>query len=390
MHGFMSPAEVQVAPQQQLVAQARSWWSRQKWLAIFVIIPTLLAAAYLYLVASDQYVSEAHFIVRSQTSGSSSSGSGGLAGLLGGGGGGSLTSMADSVTVTDYLQSHDAVEALQKRLNLVALFRRPEADFLSRLMIARPTPEYLYGYYGNQVQVDFDIDTGITSLTARAFRPGDAYAIASQLLQLGEQRVNEMNVRAYADAVALTKRQVDETERALRAIGGQVTSYRQSEREVDPAGAASAQIGLVTQLNGNLAAARAQLQTTTQLIGANNPQAEALRKQIQSLEQQIGTQNARLTGNNNAIASSLGTYEDLQTQRAFLQQRYASVSTSYEQARQQAIKQQLYIVRVVNPNMPVKSIYPRRFVTTLTVLVVLFILYAIGWLIITGVREHSS
>ena len=387
----MSPAEVQVSPQQQLAVRARGLWARHKWITMFVFLPTLIAAAYLYLIASDQYVSEAHFTVRSQAAGSSSSSSsssGGIGGLLGGGG--SLAGYGDSMMVADYLQSHDAVEALQKRLDLVALFRRPGTDFLSRLSIARPTPEFLFKYYQGQVQVLFDQDTGITTMTARAFRPADAYAITSQLLHLGERRVNEMNVRAYGDAVALSKRQLDEAERALRAVGTRVTSFRQTEREVDPAGAASAQIGLVTQLQGNLAAARAQLQTTSQLIGNNNPQAEALRKQITSLEQQIGTQNARLTGNNNAIASGLGTFEDLQTQRTLLQQRYASNSSAYEQARLQALRQQLYIVRVVNPNLPVKSIYPRRFVSVLTILVVLFIVYSIGWLIVAGVREHSS
>ena len=170
-------------------------------------------------------MSEAHFIVRSQggSSSSGSSGGGSLSSLFGGSSGGQqhLTSIGDSMTVDDYLQSHDAVEALQKRLDLVTLFRRPGTDLLSRMMVARPTPEYLLGYYQRQVQVQFDSDTGITTLTARAFRPEDAYAIATQLLLLGEGRVNEMNVRSYSDAVSLTKRQMEETERSLRAMGVQ-------------------------------------------------------------------------------------------------------------------------------------------------------------------------
>lgn len=386
----MTPAEVQATPQQRFAARLREFWAARKWMMIMVFIPTLIAAAYLYLFASDQYVSEAHFIVRSGSGSSSSSSSSGLGSLLGGGGGAAAASLGDAMTVADYLQSHDAVDALQKRLDLVALFRRPEADFFSRLMIARPTPEYLNSYVQSQVQVEFDTDKGITTLTARAFRPQDAYAITSQLLQLGERRVNEMNVRAYGDAVSLTKRQLDEVERALRGIGGQVTNFRQTNNDVDPANSASAQIGLVTQMQGALSQARAQLQTTSQLIGTNNPQVEALRKQIQSLEAQIKSQRSGLAGSSTAIASGLGTFEDLQTQRTFLQTRYASISTSYEQARQQAIKQQLYIVRVVNPNMPVKSIYPRRFINVLTIFVLLYIIYSIGWLIVAGVREHSA
>lgn len=389
----MSPAETQIAPPPPIEERAHSLWTRYKWFTIVVLAPTLIVAAYLYFVASDQYVSEAHFVVKSasSSSGSGGSSSSGLSGLFGGGSSTStIAAVGESLAVSDYLMSHDAVSALQKQLDLVRIWRRPGVDWLSTIRVTKPTPEFLESFYKSQVDVYFDTDNGITTLTARAFTPDDAYAIASQLLQLGERRVNVMNVRAYRDAVALSKGQLDEAERNLRAIGGRVTAFRQTEKDVDPAGSASAQISLVSRLRGELSAARSQLATTSRLIGGSNPQIDALRQQIRSLEAQVAAQDNVLAGNNTAIAAGLGNFEQLQMQQGFLQQRYTTAGTNYETARQQALRQQVYLVRIVDPNMPVKSIYPRRFVTLLTIFVVLLVVYSIGWLIAAGVREHAA
>ena len=389
MHGFMTPADAQVESSVPPGVRARRLWRRYKWFVLIVIAPTLPLAAYLYAMASDQYVSEAHFLVRTQGGGDPAPSAGGITAALGFGGGGAAAS-SEAQSVSDYLTSHDVVDTLQKRLNLVALFRRPEADIVSRLPVADPTPEFLLRYYQQQVDVYYDLDNGITTLKARAFRPQDAYQLSRTLLALGEQRVNEMNIRGFSDAVSLSRRQLDEAEKALSEVQTQLTRFRQSERDVDPAGTAQAQIGLVSRLSQELSAARAQLATTQSLIGADSPQVVALRQQIRSLESQLATQNNRLAGGASAIAEGLGGYERLRIQQELLAKRYESASTVYQQARQNAVRQQLYLVRVVEPNMPVKSLYPRRALTLLTVFCALLVIYAIGWLIAAGVREHAA
>lgn len=385
----MTPAEGQADIRPPISTRLRALWKRNKWFAIVVIMPTLILATYLYGMASNQYVSEAHFLVRAQGGANPAPASGITAALgFGGGGGGAAASEAQSIA--DYLTSHDVVQALQKKLDLVRLFRRPEADLVSRLSIEKPTPEFLLRFYQQQVDVYYDTDTGITTLKARAFRPQDAYLLSSTLLQLGEQRVNEMNIRGFSDAVSLSRRQLDEAERALGEVQAQLTRFRQSERDVDPAGTAQAQITLVSRLSQELSAARAQMATTQALIGADSPQVEALREQIRSLEGQLAVQNNRLTGGSSAIAEGLGGYERLRIQQELLAKRYDAASGVYQQARQNAVRQQLYVVRVVEPNMPVKSLYPKRALSILTVFCALMVVYAIGWLIAAGVREHAA
>ena len=86
----------------------------------------------------------------------------------------------------------------------------------------------------------------------------------------------------------------------------------------------------------------------------------------------------------------MGGYEKLKLEQGFLAKRYEAAASSLAMAREQAQRQQLYIVHVVEPNVPVKSLYPERWRITLTVLIGTLLLYSIGWLIAAGVREHAA
>lgn len=366
----------------------RSWDNAAAWRypALLIVLPTLLVAAYYYLVAADQYESEAHFIVSSNASGGQSAGSfGSLFGISAGG-----STQSQTMAVPDFLESHEAVSALRRKLDLVAMFRRPEADVLSRLSKASPTPEELQRYFEKMVRVHYDADTGITTLNVHAFRPADAHAIADQLLLLGEEQVNRMNARRYGDAVAAGRTQVAAAERRVAEVQGRITAYRQTGRDIDPEVSGKAQIELVSGLKTQLAAAQATLATMDASIGRSSPQYVAMQRQISSLQTAIVTQSAELTGGARAVASNLGGYEDLRVQQEFAAKNYDAAAASLVKAQEDAARQQLYVVRVVDANMPVKALFPQRARIVLMTLLALCVAYGIGWLILAGVREHAA
>jgi len=351
-----------------------------------VVVPALLVAGYLYLIAADQYESEAHFLVRTAEPAPMpaigvSQAISAATGLSAG--------QSEAMSVADYLTSHDAVEALRRRASLVARFTRPEADFFSRLRPAMPTPERLLKYYREQVTVDYSTETGITTLRVRSFRPADSYVIMQNLLQLGEQRVNDLNSRSFNDALAGARRQLSEAEDELTRVQARLTNYRQSRGDIDPQASGQAQIGLVTTLTGQLATARAQLSAMRGAISADSPQYQALTARVQALSAQVAAQSGRLTGNQTAIAADIGGYEELKLRQQFLAKRYDAGATALQKARENALRQQLYVVRVVDPNLPVKSLYPERLRILGTVVIALLLLYSIGWLLVAGVREHA-
>jgi len=386
MHGFMTPADPREERELTLGERVRTLVYARRWFFLIVVLPSVLVGLYLYLYAANQYESEAHFLVHSaEKTQIPSAGASALSMLTGVGSG-----QNEAMSVADYLTSHDAVAKLRQEDRLVERFQRPGVDLLSRLFGTNPTPERVLRYYQRQVKVKYDTESGITTIKVHSFTPQDSYDIAQKLLQIGEQRVNELNARSYHDEIANARRALDEAEAALTANDVAMTAFRHRSGDIDPQATGAAQLGLVSGLSAQLAAARAQLQTMAGVISPSSPQYQALAAHINSLQAQVDAQSGKLTGRADSITNDVSEYQALMLRRDFLNKRYEVAAASLEKAREQALQQELYLQRVVNPNMPVKALYPERARILATVLVALLLVYSIGWLIVAGVREHAA
>jgi capsular polysaccharide transport system permease protein len=371
---------------------APSWTSRLKAIALanklflaIVVLPTLLLTFYYVLIASDQYESNTDFVVRHAESNANS---GGFGQLLGFSFGSSATS-SESYMVQEYLLSHDAVARLRAHDDLVGIFRRDGTDWISRLWGSDPSPERLLKFFRHQVTMRQDETSGIVHLTVHTFRRRDSYGVTRMLLQMGEEQINLINQRTYNDQVANSQRELAEANRQLLETQAQLTSYRRVHEDIDPEGTGKAQVNMVSNLTANLVEARARLQAMEGVIRHSSPQYLAMSRQVQALASQIAGQNGKLAGPNHSIATRLSDYEQLVIQREQVAKTYAAAAAQFEQAKADAKRKQLYLIRVVNPNLPVKSEYPKRFQTILTAFTSLLFAYAIGWLLWAGVKEHS-
>src|SRR5258707_126520 len=156
------------------------------------LLPTIVATLYFTFIASDRYVSEAKFVVRTAAKANGLSGFGSFLQVTG-----LVRSQDDVFSVQDFITSRDAVRQLAEQLQITDIYTRPEADFIARYpsLFYGATLEQFHKYFQWMVTVTFSSTTGITTLRVQAFRPDDAHAIALGLLDLGEQTVNRMNGR---------------------------------------------------------------------------------------------------------------------------------------------------------------------------------------------------
>jgi capsular polysaccharide transport system permease protein len=368
-------------------SRLRSFIARRGWFLLFVVLPTLLTGIYYYGIASNQYESEAEFLVRGAPSSTPSIG--GLGQMLGLSTGVSAA-QSESFSVDDYMDSHDAVSALQQKLNLIAMFRRPGADFFARLWWPDPSAETLLKYYRNQVTIQYNDDTGITTIKAHTFNPEDSRNLVQALLELSEQRVNEMNERSIEDTVKVAQNEVDTAQQRVVKAQQALTKFRMAEQDIDPQKTSTGQLDVLHTLQMQLVQARAQLAAMSVSMRPDSPQYVALRDRINALEGQLARQSASLTGHDGSLAPVLANYEQLTLQREFAQTSYTSALTALENARLQALRQQLFVVKVVRPNLPERALFPRRTMMTATVFLALLLTYSIGWLIIAGMREHAA
>jgi capsular polysaccharide transport system permease protein len=355
---------------------------------LVVLLPALLAAAFLFGVMADQYESEAMFTVRGvQQDSARVSGLGDLLGAAGSIG----TGQAEARSVGHYLRSAEALSDLKaKGLDLPALFRRPEADVASRLWFESPEAETLLRYYRGQVDILFNPEDGVTRLRVRAFRPADALALNQALLTLAETKINSFNDRALDAVMRNALGDVDVAERDLTAAQQALTRFRQGTRDIDPRLNIEGTASISAELEAQILRVRAQLQSARASLAPGSPQLQALQARLSALEAQQSGLRSRLAGSSGSLAPRLAGYEELQLRQQFAAKRYEAARTGLELARAQALKQRLFVVMVVTPNLPEKSLYPERFTLLGATLVALLLVYGIGWLLLAGVREHTA
>lgn len=126
-----------------------------------------------------------------------------------------------------------------------------------------------------------------------------------------------------------------------------------------------------------------------QRLAPRNPGIGALRDRIASIDAQIGAQTGRAVGTSNGLASKMTKYDELQVDQEFATQLLTTASATLEQARTEAMKQQYYLERVVEPDRPDVAQFPKRLICILTVAGVALALYFIGWMLIVGILEHA-
>lgn len=359
---------------------------RWRGLLLVVALPTALAVGYYGLVAANQYASEARFFVRGPSSGGGSMGA--LGAVLGSAGFKAVPE--DSMAVREFLRSQDLVRELRKSVDLVAIWRRPEADLVARLWSDEPTIESLTRYFRRMVVSEYDTESSTVSVLVRTFRAEDSRLLAEALLRASENLVNRISDRQRGDAVGDARREVEIAERRVIAAREALTTFRQDGRAIDPSREIAANMEAVTKLEGALSQTRAELQEKIAFMRADNPQMAVLRNRIASLEVQIGAERQRLTAGTAAAPQQLAGYERLMLEREFADRQLASAVTSLEAARADAIRQHLYVARITEPQEAESAQYPKAFFTIGSLLAVLLVIYGIGSLIFAGFREHAS
>ena len=366
-----------------LVGRVRAWADRRRWLIGLVGVPTLLVAAYMYLFAADQYVSESRFMVRSQAPVTAS-----VLGQIFGAAG--TASGEDAAGVTSFIESQEAVRRLGRDIDLVAVWRRNGLDVMNGLK-ADPKPEELTKLYMKRVKAGADSNSqGVIKLTVRTFRPDDSRRINELLLEQSEALVNRFSQRAEADALRVSQGEVQRTAAIVAEMTNRATTFRDQRQSLDPGKSAAVVTEVIGGLEGQLARADAELAAQRTYLKPESPRLQEQLTRVAALQGQLTAQRARLTGGDGSLAPTVAGYERLSVDRDLATKAYGSALQSLETARLDAQKQHVYLVRVVEPNLPQKSIYPLRAVTVLGVFGALLLAYGIGWLIVVGVREHAA
>lgn len=355
---------------------------------VIVGLPTMLASVYYLLIAAPIYVSEAQFVASVKNAPQSSAGLGSVLASVGVSAG---EEQVSAYKVQTYMMSRSAITDLTQSANLMTIVGRREGDILYRFPrpFEQPNTENLFLAFKRFVTVEYNLQTGLSTLKVRAFRPADAQNTAEALLDKSESWVSKLNDRALVDAIAQSQRQVDEAEIRLANAQAALTVYRNKQRLIDPERSAVANLELVGHLETQLASLRAQ-RSALAASAAQSPQLPMLDQQIKAFKDQIEDERSRNAGETNSLAPKLAVYDKLALDQQMAAKALESAFIAREGALLDARRQQVYLERVVNPSLPDKAVEPQRFKMISLVLLSSLIAYSIIALVIAGLREHQQ
>ena len=352
-----------------------------------VLLPTAVAAVYYGLIASDTFVSESRFVVRSPQRPQLS----GLGAILQGGG--FARSQDDTYSVHDYVLSRDALAELEKKLNLRQVFSAESIDPFNRFTALEwdLSFESFYKYYRKRVARRLRRGLGDhRAHGARLYRRGRAQRqrlaaaherAARQPAQRPEpQRPDQ---RGREGGQGLRGPRQGSVARALqlpqppvgvrpRSSGGDAAPGHGQ----DPGGAAG---------DGDAAGAVAPGVAEQPADPEPRPAASEL------LREAIGRQEARVAGKQpGSFTTQSSGYDRLVLEKTFAERQLATSLAALENARNEAQRQQLYLETLVQPNLPDKAIEPRRLRTVAMVFLLGLIVWGVLSLVVSSVREHTE
>jgi capsular polysaccharide transport system permease protein len=354
--------------------------------ALFVAIPTAVAAIYYAFIASDQYVSEARFSVTiaqlPQVDGIAS-----FTGLA------SIAVVRDTQIVTNYITSRAAVEALEKRVGLRERYSRDAYDWFARFNPTKPIEKFVR-YWESKVKTSISMPAGIVNLSVRAFTPEEAQLIARTVVQISEELINEQNERIHNDAISAS---ADELKRAAARLTSARIALERARMEsgvLDTVRAADAIGKLVGETRSRLLTMQQEFTSQTRFVSADAPQMRVLAERIKAMQEQVAQLEQRLVNPAGDVSQTVSTmmtrFGELELDKQIAEKLYASAAASLEAARMLSEQRRMYLNTFVHPSLPEESREPRRVLLTVLVALAAATLWGALAGLITLVRNYMG
>lgn len=353
---------------------------------LVVVLPLLLGALYLGLMAQDRYVSTAVLTVR--RSREESIAASGLAMLLSGGG----TALEDVRLLRDYMHSEALMLQLDRRFGLRRHYESARRDPLYRLWPGT-SREWMLEYWRARADIRLDESSGLLTLEVQAFDPEFARQLAAALMAESERFLNEVSQRIAAEQMGFAQRELDRAETELVQARKALLDFQGRHQMLDPQADARVSGTLAAELRAQLARVESELGTKQTYLNADTADLVTLRAQAATLRTQIEREQRLATaaqGDNPALAGLAAEFHELKGRLGIAETRQRSALATVEATRIETARKVRNLVVVEPPTRPDSARHPDRLATMLTLLLGCGLMYGIARLALATVREHRD
>lgn len=352
-------------------------------LAMFVILPTIAAGYYFYVMATPMYGTKSEFVIQQ----AESSGGGGLGSLFSGTG---LATQTDSTTVQSYMTSREAFIRLDDDHGFSEHFSNLEIDALQRLA-DDASREDAYAVFIDHVQIGYDPTEGILKMEVIAAAADKSQEFSEALIGYAEEQVDQLTQRVRNEQMSGADDNYALAEDRRTAALVEWISIQEEVQRTDPLSGSAELQQRITPLQIRLDEERLNLASLLENRRPNEASVNAAEAEIRRLENQVALLRGELSsGEGGSLVSDnarLRVAEENYTNAVINVQ---AALTARDAATMEAGRQVRYLSISVSPIAPDEATYPKSFENTLLAFLIFSGIYLMISLTASILREQVS
>jgi capsular polysaccharide transport system permease protein len=355
---------------------------------LLVLLPSAAISIYLWIVAEDRYGSVTGFTVRQEETGGATEILGGLTALTGS----SLSSDGD--ILYEFILSQTMVREMEARLGLRAHFSAQwRRDPLFALW-PEASIEDLEWFWRRILRISYDQRSGLIEVQVVAYSPDMAQAIADEVVRQSQEMINRLNERARSDAMRYAETDLEEAVARLKTAREALTSFRTRTQIVDPAADIQGRMGVINNLQQQLAQALISYDILDQNTTANDPRKLQTAREIEVIRERIAREREGFASETAGVSGEdyprlIAEYEALQVDREFAEETYRAALAALDVARAKASRQSRYLATYIAPTLAETSEYPNRLLIELLSGLFLVLSWAVMVLVYYAIRDRD-
>jgi capsular polysaccharide transport system permease protein len=350
---------------------------------MFVIAASLFVIVYYSVIASPRYVSQVQFVVKQASSGELP-----LAGLASFGA--TTPSMRDSLILKNYINSREMANALNDQLELQAHYENKQWDWFSRLAKNSSNEDFIE-YFQDHIVVKHDEISEVLRVEVQSYNPDYSLLLAQKLMQISDEFINNLGEGMANQQLDYAQKDVDRAFKKMNTLQQQMLNFQNTHELYSPEQQGAALLTVITSLEAQIISLETDVKSLTSYLHNDNAEVVAKQYQIDALKSQLAEEKSRLTSTNSDSLNQINAgFQELKLNSELSVELYKSVLTSLEVVRAEAYKKLKYLLIVERPYLAEQAEYPRRLYSIATWFVVLLLIYGIGRLVFSIIKEHQE
>ena len=354
-----------------------------RWIARIILLLSVLTICY-WLFSSDRYVSEAIVIVQNTEQISAPTFE--LATMLGGIGN---INNADQLLLREHLLSVDMLKKLDAALDLRSHYSDSQWDFASRMWFKDASIEWFHRHYLSRVSVEYDDYAGVVRISAQAYDPKTAQAIASMLVKEGERFMNEMSHSLARVQVEFLDKQVAQAQAQVLHASKELLNFQNQKGLVSPKATVESIHAIIAKLEEQRTELQTQLASLPRNLDRNHPTRKSLQQSLSAVERQIAQEQAKLASTSGKPLNSLMEEEQLlQLELKFKQDLYQTSLVALEKGKMDAARALKQVSVLQLPVLAEYAWQPRRIYGVVAALCITLLVLGIVNLLKAVILDH--